>query len=69
MQVDTERYREQGTFKANRMRHFSDIDGSHVVGRVISGLIEYATDEQCFGGSYPLLIKDSRKIAQRILSD
>lgn len=45
------------------------MDGNHVVGRVIGGLIEYATDEQCFGDSNPLLIDDCRKIAQRLLSD
>lgn len=69
VEIDAERYKARGTSKANRMRTFWDVDGNHVVGRVIGGLIEYATDEQCFGDSNPLLIDDCRKIAQRLLSD
>ena len=65
VEIDAERYKARGTSKANRMRTFWDVDGNHVVGRVIGGLIEYATDEQCFGDSNPLLIDDCRKIAQR----
>lgn len=38
------------------MRTFWDIDRNHAIGRVVSALIEYATDEQCFGDSNPLLI-------------
>ncbi|BAW81021.1 hypothetical conserved protein [Candidatus Nitrosoglobus terrae] len=67
--IDAKRYEEDGASKAKRMRTFWDVEGNHVVGRVIDGLIKYATDEQCFGDSDPLLINDCRKIAQRLLSD
>lgn len=43
VEIDAERYKARGTSKANRMRTFWDVDGNHVVGRVIGGLIEYAT--------------------------
>lgn len=69
VEIDAEQYRSRGTSKANRMRTFWDLDGNHAVGRIISGLIEYATDEECFGDSNPLLIDNCRKIAQRLLSD
>ena len=39
VEIDAERYRARGTSKANRMRTFWDMDGNHVIGRVISGLI------------------------------
>jgi len=69
VEIDTERYRVRGTSKANRMRTFWNVESNHVVGRVISGLIEYAVEEQCFGDSNPLLIDDCRKIARRLLHD
>lgn len=69
VEIDAERYKARGTSKANRMRTFWELDTNHAVGRVIGGLIEYATDENCFGESNPVLIDDCRKIAQRLLSD
>jgi len=69
VEIDAERYRARGTSKANRMRTHWELDANHVVGRVIGGLIDYATDESCFGDSNPVLIEDCRKIAQRLLSD
>ena len=53
VEIDAEQYKARGTSKANRMRTFWDVDGNYVVGRVIGGMIEYATDEQCFGVSKP----------------
>ena len=69
IEIDAECYRAWGTSKANRMRSHWTIDGNHVVGRVIGGLIDYAIEENCFGDSNPVLIGDCRKIAQRLLSD
>jgi len=69
VEIDAERYKARGTSKANRMRTFWELDSNYLVGRVISGLIEYGIEEQCFGDSNPLLIDDCRKIAQRLLSD
>ena len=69
VEIDAERYKASGTSKANRMRSFWELDGNFVVGRAIGGLIEYATEEQCFGDSNPLLIDDCRKMAQRLLND
>lgn len=69
VEIEAERYQTRGTSKANRMRVFWDIDGNHAVGRVIGGVIAYATEEQCFGDSSADLIEDCRKIAQRLLSD
>lgn len=67
--IDAERYKARGTSKANRMRTFWEIDGNHLVGKVIGGLISYGADEKCFGDSNSALIDDCRKIAQRLLSD
>lgn len=69
VEIDAERYKAQGTSKAKRMRAFWDIDENHIVGRVISGLINYAIEQQCFSDSNPLLIENCRKIAQRLLID
>jgi len=69
VEIDAERYRAGGSSKANRMRMFWKLDENSVVGRVISGLIDYASEEQCFGDSNPVLIEDCRKIAQRLLRD
>lgn len=69
VEIDAERYRMRGISKANRMRAFWELDGNHVVGRVIGGLIDYAAEEQCFGDSNPLLIDACRAIVQRLLSD
>jgi len=67
--IDAERYRAEGTSKANRMRMFWKLDENSVVGRVISEMIKYAAEEQCFGDSNPSLIESCRKIAQRLLRD
>jgi len=67
VEIDAERYKVQGTSKAKRMRTFWDIDENHIVGRVISGLINYVIEQQCFSDSNPLLIENCRKIAQRLL--
>ncbi|MBF0169417.1 MAG: abortive infection family protein [Alphaproteobacteria bacterium] len=67
VEIDAEQYKAGGTSKAKRMRTFWEMDGNHVVGRVIDGLIKYATDEQYFGDSNPELIDDCRKIAKRLL--
>jgi hypothetical protein len=69
VEIDAECYRVRGTSKANRMRTFWELDANHVVGRVIAGLIDYASEEQRFGDSNSVLIDNCRKIAQRLLSD
>ena len=69
VEIDAERYKVGGTSKANRMRAFWELDANHVVGRVIGALIEYASDEQCFGDSNLILIEDCQNIARRLLSD
>jgi hypothetical protein len=48
VEIDAERYRARGTSKANRMRTHWELDANHAVGRVISALIDDAT-ESCFG--------------------
>lgn len=68
IKIDNEQYRTGGTSKANRMRTFWKIADNYVVGRVIEGLIDYATDEQCFGDSSHLLVTDCQNIARRLLS-
>lgn len=67
--IEATQYHEQGRSKAKRMRTFWKLDSNATVGRVINGLIEYASEEQCFGDSSPQLIDDCLKIAQRLLSD
>jgi hypothetical protein len=69
VEIDAERYHTRGRSKANRMRTFWDLDNNYVVGRVINGLIEYGTDEQCLSDSSLSLIDDCRKTVQRLLSD
>lgn len=68
VQINTEGYLARGSSKANRMRTFWDVDGNHVVGRVIIGLIDYAVEEKCLDDSNLLLVDDCRQIAQRLLS-
>lgn len=68
VEIDDERYRANGTSKANRMRTFWTIDANHVVGRVIDGLVAYGIEEKCFRGVEEH-IDDARRIAQRLLSD
>lgn len=69
VEIDAQQYLIKGTSKANRMRAHWMLDTNQIVGRVISGLIDYAIEESCFGDSNPVLIDDCRKIAQRLLSD
>lgn len=69
VEIDAERYHVRGRSKVNRMRTFWDLDNNYVVARVINGLIEYGTDEQCLNDSSPSLIDDCRKTVQRLLSD
>ncbi len=69
LRIDDERYKARGTSKANRLRTHWELDGNHVVGRVIGGLIDHAAEENCFADSNPSLIADCQKIAQRLLSD
>ena len=57
VEIDAERYRARGTSKANRMRTHWELDANHVVGRVIGGLIDYATDESCFGDRRALVAR------------
>jgi hypothetical protein len=69
VEIDSDRYKVRGTSKANRMRAVWDLDANHVVGRVIGGLIRYASEEQCFGDSNAVLIDECRQIGQRLLSN
>jgi len=68
VEIDAERYRVRGTSKANRMRMHWELDANHLVGRVISGLIDYGADESCFGDGNTQLIVDCRKIAEHLLN-
>lgn len=70
VEIDAEQYKAKGTSKANRMRTFWDIADNHIAGRVIEGLIDYATDEQCFADVNPLppLIDSCMKIAKQLLN-
>ena len=65
--TDTESHKARGTSKANRMRTQWELEANYVVGRVISGLIDYATE--VFHDSGPMVIESSRKMALRLLSD
>ncbi|MDR6539468.1 abortive infection family protein [Variovorax soli] len=66
--IDAERYKARGTSKANRMRTFWEIDGNHVVGRVIEGLIKYGRDKRCLPDD-ATQVADCQTIAQRLLVD
>lgn len=66
--IDAERFKAGGTSKANRMRTFWALSENFLAGKVISGMIAYATEEQCFGDSNPVLIDECRKISQRLLA-
>lgn len=67
--IDDERYKSRGTSKANRMRTLWEIDGNHLVGKIIGNLISYGAEDQCFSDSNPTLIDDCQKISQRLLID
>ena len=45
IEIDADRYRANGSSKANRMRTFWTLDANFLVARVIGGLIDYAADE------------------------
>lgn len=69
VEIDAPQYKVKGTSKANRMRTFWMIDGNHLVGRAITGLIDYGFETNSFGDSSSLLIDDCRKIVQRLVKD
>lgn len=69
VEIDAERYKEVGASKAKRMRTFWNLDSNYIVGRVIEGLIDYGTDEQCFSDHNTSLIDICKSIAQRLRSD
>lgn len=69
IEIDNEEYKIRGTSKANRMRTFWTVANNNIVGRVIEGLIDYASEEECFGDSNPLLVANCQNIARRLLSD
>jgi len=69
IKIDNEEYQTRGTSKANRMRTFWTEANNHILGRVIEGLIDYATEEHCFGDNNPSLVANGRNIAKRLLSD
>jgi hypothetical protein len=68
IEIDAAQYRTGGNSKANRMRTFWSIAPNNVVGRVIDGIIAYASDEQWLTDN-PMLIDGCRKIAHRLLRD
>lgn len=66
--IDAQCYHANGSSKANRMRMHWVRDEDSVVGRVINGLIDYATENACFHDSITtVMIENCRKIAQRLL--
>jgi len=67
--IDAERFKTGGTSKAKRMRTFWELSDNFLVGKTVLGLIAYATEEECFGDSSPLLIDDCKRIAQRLQAD
>ncbi len=70
LDIDQERYHEQGSSKAKRLRTFWRIDSNHLVGKVTEAMIQYGWEEKCLSGSDdPNLKDDCWKIAQRLKSD
>jgi hypothetical protein len=69
--IDATVYRERGTSKANRLRGFWEVEGNHLVGKVIQVLILYGQTENCLGDEPGLteLTDDCWKIASRMMRD
>ena len=69
--IDADKYREQGNSKAKRLRAFWSKDGNHVVGKVIAEMIRYGQDESCLCRADDIgeLTETCWKIGQRLLLD
>lgn len=69
--IDADKYREQGSSKAKRLRAFWSKDGNHVVGKVIAEMIRYGQDENCLCRVDDIgdLTEACWKIGQRLLLD
>ena len=51
--------------KANLLRRFWDVEPNHVVGRLLSGLVEFAREESLHRGD-DALIDECQRIAERL---
>ena len=65
LDIDHVRYKAGGTSKANRLRSFWAIEPNHLVGKVITSMIEYGTEFDCLLDDLPLMV-DVRRIIVRL---
>jgi hypothetical protein len=64
--LDDEKYCALGGSKANRLRAFWAVEQDHLVGKLLSDLISYATPSEVSAGDAPL-IEACRRTAERLL--
>lgn len=67
LDIDQEKYHEQGSSKAKRLRTFWRIESNHLVGKVTEAMIQHGLEEQCLSDSS--ITDECWKIAQRLKSD
>lgn len=67
--IDKDRYSQEGGSKGRRMRAFLKLDPDHVVGKVIMSIIDYGDAKGLFGDieNSAELIESGRRIAARLL--
>lgn len=67
--IDNERYFQEGGSKGRRMRAFLKLDPDHAVGKVIKSMIDYGAAKGLFDdlANAPQLIESGRRIAARLM--
>jgi hypothetical protein len=63
--INDESYNDKGTSKANRLRSFWKLESNHVIGRLITALIDYGEEIDWFRDNAPLAL-DCRSIGIRL---
>jgi len=62
VEIHSARYTTHGTSKANKLRAFWDIEDDHIVGRLLTALIDYVTDSDIVG---PQMNEEQGKLVGR----
>jgi len=62
VEIHSARYTTHGTSKANKLRAFWDIEDDHIVGRLLTALIDYVMDSDIVG---PQMNEEQEKLVGR----
>lgn len=66
LDIDQDKYRANGTSKANRLRTFWALENDFLVAKSIDQMISYGDEESALRGATNELIEECRDIAQRL---